>query len=235
MFCKCASSWHNWTTFPSLSCNLVWPLTEFWPIGYGWEQYVLLSGPENLLGASTLGVSVSFLYIVETVCLKTLVKQHNGRSLGSWIRAQRRASWWGKLALITSMSKTKTKLLFCSAFEILRFDYFITLSDSEEQKEDWWLSGVIFSHRVLHGVSCSCVLLELLPLPCPSLSHKFPLRVHPCKPHAQESPSQSLPHGVLMPQLECKDRNELKFHWISSCLTNECFSASCVSVTSHWE
>ena len=27
------------------------------------------------------------------------------------------------------MSKTKTKLLFCLAFEILRFDYFITLSD----------------------------------------------------------------------------------------------------------
>ena len=128
MFLKCASSWHNWTTFPSLPCNSVWPLTEFWPIGYGWEQCLLLSGAEKLPGASTLGFP-SLLFIPWRLCLKTLVKQHNGRSLGPWIRAQRRASWWGKLALITYMSKTKTKLLFCLAFEILRFDYFITLSD----------------------------------------------------------------------------------------------------------
>lgn len=127
MFLKCASSWHNWAIFPSLPCNLVWLLTEFWPIGYGWEQCLLLSGPENLTGTSTLGFP-SLLFIPWRLCVEDSGETTQW-NLGSWIRAQRRASWWGKLALITYMSKTKTKLLFCLAFEILRFNYFIILSD----------------------------------------------------------------------------------------------------------
>ena len=89
---------HNWTTFPSLPCNLVRPLTEFWPAGCGWEQCVLLAGPENLLGDVLCGVSISFLSTMEAVCLKTLVKRQD-RSLGCWIRAWRRATWSGKPAL----------------------------------------------------------------------------------------------------------------------------------------
>lgn len=90
------------------------------------------------------GLSISFVYTVETVCWDSCGETTQW-NLGSWIRAQEKASWWGKLALITYMSKTKTKLLFCLTFEILRFNYFIILSDFGRIKRiggwvGWWFS-----------------------------------------------------------------------------------------------